>query len=222
MKFNKNWTKEDNDILRNMIKENKSVDDIRNFFGNDKLFYHPTKKYYHSNSSVLPRFNRIEDFNGFINEIKYDSLKTDFVKDFSDSENFLNEFDYKYTFQTNNGNRYIVDFIYLRDTIGIYKNRNIYNVSFTIENQRNKTEYEKETNLNEQHELIKRIIYIFKDFHNYYSNDSIYLIGETVNIKKINWYRDIIRNSFKNVIETEDISSFTNGLKAYYFEVVEI
>ena len=78
MEFNKNWTKEDNDKLRAFIKEGKNPDEIRNFFGNDKLFYHPTKKYFQSNKSAsIPVFkNKIQDFSGFINEIKYEELKT--------------------------------------------------------------------------------------------------------------------------------------------------
>jgi hypothetical protein len=57
MEFNKNWTKEDNDLMRSFIKEGKSVSDIVEYFGNDKLFYHPNKKHYHSNYSCLPNFN---------------------------------------------------------------------------------------------------------------------------------------------------------------------
>jgi hypothetical protein len=33
MNFNKIWTKDRNDQLRQMIKEGKSVDDIRDYFG---------------------------------------------------------------------------------------------------------------------------------------------------------------------------------------------
>lgn len=77
MEFNINWSREDNDKLRQMIKEGKSPDFIRNYFGNDKLFYHPSKKYYYSGKySALPKFkNKINDFTRFANEIKYEELK---------------------------------------------------------------------------------------------------------------------------------------------------
>ena len=95
MDFNVNWTKEDNSKLLELIKENKSPEFIRSYFGNDKLFYHPSKKYYQSNkTAVLPSFKeKIKDFTGFINEIKYESLKTDFTFDFSKSEYFKDKLD---------------------------------------------------------------------------------------------------------------------------------
>ena len=225
MKFNINWTKEDNDQMRKMISEGKSEADIREFFGNDKLFYHPTKKYYKSGKSgTLPNFkNKIKDFGGYITEIKYTELKTDFVKNVEKSKYFVDQFNYNYTFQTNSGNRYVVDFIYLNDTIGIFKYKNLYNISFTIEDQRNFSDYvdyEKITKKDENNELIKRIIYIFKDFYTNYGKNCIFLIGESEDIRKMNWYRNLIKDSFDNVIEIKDVSSFTNGLPAYYFEII--
>jgi hypothetical protein len=225
MEFNKNWTKSDNDKLRQLTKEGKDSEYIREYFGNDKLFYHPNKKYYHSNrSSVLPNFRtKIDDFTGFINEIKYQSLKTDFIYDFEKSKHFENQFNYIYKFRTNSGNEYAVDFIYLCDEIGKYKGRDIYNISFTLAENRNfdnYVDYEKQTTLNESHEIIKRLIFIFNDFNKRFGKGCIYLIGETEDKRKINWYRDLIKNSFDNIIETVDVSSFTNGLQAYYFEII--
>jgi len=226
MDFNVNWTKDDNDELRTMIKEHKSFDDINNYFGNDKLFYHPNKKYYKSGKSgSIPIFrNKIDDFSGFINEIKYEELKTDFQVDFEKSEHFENKFNYIYKFQTNNGNRYVVDFVYLKDVIGVYKNVDIYNVSFTLEKYRNmdsSDDYEKLSFLKEQHEIIKRVIFIFRNFDEKFGNDCVYLIGETEDKRKINWYRDLIKSSFDDVEETEDVSSFTNGMKAFYYKIIK-
>lgn len=223
MKFNKNWTKEDNKKLLNLIKEGKSVDYINDYFGNDKLFYHPSKKYYISNKSApVPIFKKkIDDFSGFINEIKYNELKTDFIVDFEKSEHFSDEFNYIYKFKTNSGNKYVVDFVYLQDSIGPYANCNIYNISFTLETNRdlsNYKDYEKTTLLNEEHEIIKRIIFIFKDFDNRFGNNCIYMIGETEDKRKITWYRTLIKDSFEGIKETIGDSSFTNGLNAFYFE----
>jgi hypothetical protein len=211
MEFNINWSKEDNDKLREMIKNKFTVEQIRDHFGNDKLFYHPDKKYYHSGKSgVLPNFKNVKKFDNYI---------TGWTKSYI----FEDRFDYIFKFQTNSGNRYVVDFIYLKDSIGIYKDKDIYNVSFTLEENRNiedYKDYEKQSYLNEQHEIIKRIIFIFKFFHKKYNNCNVYLLGETENLKKINWYRNLIKDTFPNVKETKDVSSFTNGLPAYYFEVL--
>lgn len=225
MEFNKNWSKEDNDRLRNFIKEGKSIDIIREYFGNDKLFYNQNKKYYQSGkSAALPKFrDKIEDFTGFINEIKYEELKTDFTTDFEKSNKFKEEFNYIYKFQTNSGNRYVVDFIYLLDDIGPYPNKSIYNISFTLEENRNLSDYmdyEKQTNLDEGHEIVKRLIFIFKNFNQRFGNDCIYMLGETEDKRKINWYRQSIKDSFGNVKETFGVSSFANGLKSYYFELI--
>lgn len=222
MNFNINWTKDDNDMLRSLIRIGKDDLFIREYFGNDKLFYHPNKKYYLSNrTSSKPIFKKkIEDFSGFINEIKYEQLKTDFIFDFEKSSNFKDKFNYIYRFQTEKGTRYIVDLIYLNDIIGPFSNRDIYNISFTIEHNRNNN-YEGQTFLNEGHEIIKRLIFIFRDFDNRFSNNSIYLIGETIDKRKINWYRKLIEDSFSNIVETKGISSFTNGLDGYYFEIIK-
>lgn len=224
MEFNKYWTQGDNNQLRILIKEGKSSDFIRNYFGNDKLFYHPSKKYYLSGkSAAIPNFrNKVSDFTGFINEIKYEELKTDFIVDFEKSTHFNNEFNYIYKFQTNSGNRYIVDFIYLKDTIGPYNGKDIYNISFTLEKNRNLSNhnsYEKATELNEGHEIIKRVIYILRSFNEKYGKNCIYLVGETEDKRKINWYSVLIKDTFTNVKETIGISSFTNGLDGYYYEV---
>jgi hypothetical protein len=225
MDFNKNWTKEDNDILRSFIKEGKSPEFIRGYFTNEKLFYHPSKKYHQSGkSSAIPTFkNKIEDFTGFVNEIKYEELKTDFTVDFEKSNQFADRFNYIYKFQTNSGNKYSADFIYLKDSIGPYVQMDIYNISFTIEKNRNMSnykDYEKETGLNEGHEIIKRLIFIFRNFNHRFGSGCIYILGETEDRRKINWYSRLIKDSFDNIKETIGASSFTNGLNAYYFEIV--
>lgn len=223
MVFNKFWTKEDNFLYRKLIKEGKDDNYIKDYFSMDKLFYHPTKKYTKGKSASIPTFKiKINDFSGFINEIKYTELKTDFIIDWEKSKIFTDEFNYNYIFQTNSGNKYIIEFIYIKDTIGPFPNKNIYNISFTLLTNRNLDnyiEYEQKTYLNEQHELMKRIIFIFNDFNNRFGNNCIYLLGETEDIKKINWYRNLIKNSFDNITEMEGVSSFTNGLSAYYFKI---
>jgi len=162
MEFNKYWTIDDNYKLRNFIKENKNDNYIKDYFGIDKLFYHPNKLYTKGKSASIPTFktkiNDFNDFNGFINEIRYSELKTDFIIDWEKSKIFNDEFNYNYKFQTNSGNQYIIDFIYLKDTIGTFPNQNIYNISFTLLtniNLDNYIEYEQKTHLNEQHELMK-------------------------------------------------------------------
>ena len=37
MEFNEHWSKKDNDLMRQMLKDKKSVHEIIDFFGQDKV-----------------------------------------------------------------------------------------------------------------------------------------------------------------------------------------
>jgi hypothetical protein len=80
--------------------------------------------------------------------------------------------------------------------------------------------YEEETNKGEFFELMNRISYILININNFVRIDIpnlVYMIGETDNLQKINAYRDIIKNTFKNIKETKGYSSFNLGKPAYYY-----
>lgn len=62
-------------------------------------------------------------------------------------------------------------------------------------------------------------MFIIGDFHIRFKINAVYLIGGTTDERKINWYSDIVKNSFKNIQEFEGMVSFTNGLPAYYYEI---
>ena len=58
MEFNEHWTKKDNDLMRQMIKEHKSRKEIIKFFGEEKVSHHPKKKFAVEHS--LPNFDIIK------------------------------------------------------------------------------------------------------------------------------------------------------------------
>ena len=76
MDLNRNWTKQDNDKMRELIKEGKDSDFIRNYFSNDKLIYHPNKKYYIApKSSILPNFKNKISQSEVVNIMKNSGVK---------------------------------------------------------------------------------------------------------------------------------------------------
>ena len=207
------WTKEDNTQLRKLISEGKTPSEIIEIMGYDKLRENPKKKY-------------VSNYNEFIlNEIFAKPKQTDFVIGREKSKYFNDKMNYYSTFKTSSGQEYVVDFVYVQEKDGRFKNDNIFNLSFTTKENRDLTDYKKyedETNKKELIELTKRLIYVVIesiDTIKLKYKNVIILIGETENPQKIYFYRNIINNSFPNIEEIEDISSYTNGLKAYYYKI---
>jgi len=62
------------------------------------------------------------------------------------------------------------------------------------------------------------VIFIFKHFDSKFGKGCVYLIGETEDKRKINWYRQLIKDSLDGIKEIIGVSSFSNGLNAYYFK----
>lgn len=61
----------------------------------------------------------------------------------------------------------------------------------------------KETNLNDVYKIFRKISWLIFDVHKKYIPEYKLSLVETTNYKKIKFYRDIIKNSFENVIEDE-------------------
>jgi len=203
------WTKEDNKKLRKLIKEGKPPNEIRNIIGVDKLEEHPNKKFLSSFSEFI------------LNEIKMQSKETILNFQPKPSIYYPNEWNFLTYFETDSGQRYFVDFVYVKESKNQFKNDNVFNLSFTTEEQHNNSDiYEDDTHKNEHIEVMKRLIFVIIESLKYiktkYSNP-ILLIGETKNPQKIKFYRNIIKDSILNVKEIEDISEFTNGFKAFYY-----
>lgn len=228
MIFNDIWTKELNDELRQMNKDGKSVDEIRERFG--KLLEHNPKKKYCCYDKLL-RFDK------FVNEIYVNPRYTRYLIGKKLSVSYNNEYDYFLSFRTNKEEYYLILFYY------IDKGIKSYNLLFTTTNQYNEYEdkmqdiikskkhgeiftendmsvlskiLERETKLNEPLEIMNSISYILFDFCPRENIKSL-SIGDTNRKEKINMYRDIIKNSFPNIIET--ISVDEKGKDIYYYSI---
>lgn len=207
MQFNKNWTKEDNDVLRQMNIDKKSEKEIIEFFGKEKLLYHPKKKF-HKSKSIHTRFNN------FINEIKIEPKLTEFTYKNLASLNYPTKKDIFVNFSINNHD-YVIILFYLYEN-----NIKSYELLFTTKEQY--AEYEKTMNdilnlpgnhfTDNEHEILKEIlekktkydelydllqsisyilIELYNDLKEIHGN-IIFSITET----KIKLYKNIIKDSF--------------------------
>jgi len=178
----------------------------------------------------MRKLKHIENYDNFIlNEIKAIPLYTESKLIEKPSLAYKNEKNFEFHFETTTKNKYVLDFICIYDNISPFPNRRMFNISFTKLNQHdinNPIKYERETNDNEHIELFKRLLYVFDDAYNntlkQFSN--IFIIGETKNIKKINFYRNVIGDSTKhmglNYKEYYGDSSINLGKKVYYYEII--
>jgi hypothetical protein len=230
MKFNEHWTKEDNDLMRQMRKEGKSTDDIINFFGKDKVKCHPSGKFNYG--GVLP-------YKLFLNELK---IRPDEVSyHINQRKSYLSDkmFDYMLSFSVNKIDYMLVLYYYMDSGIESY------NILFTTEKQFhqyqeeinkiiNKGDYklpdeeeirikkilEKETNYNDLIQIMKKLSFVLFSFSPtilYRYPDMLFSISDTTHPIKIKLYRNIIKDSFKNVKEI--ISTDEQGKPIYYYKI---
>jgi hypothetical protein len=229
MIFNEVWTKEKNDMLRQMIREKKSVDEIKKYFGSD-LDYHPTKKY--DNSKILP-------FRKFLNEIVFNPKYTHYGHKFEKSIFLSDKEDIIIDFKSDKECYNLILFYFIDK--GIHS----YNIVFTLQKQYEKyskeleniiknkkygetltdSEHkylsdilEQETQLNEPIQIMNKLSFILFDIYPKLNN-TLLSIGETKRKIKIDFYRDVIKSSFKNVEEIKDVDSSNQII--YYYKIIK-
>lgn len=228
MEFNEIWTKEKNDQLRQFNREHKSSDFIREFFGED--LKHDPKKRYCSSGKILP-------FVSFVNEIKICPEQVEYTKT-KEKSVYPNKIDHIYKFKTNNGNDYVLILYYI-------ENFNVpsYEIAFTSKKYYDKyialkkeildtkgiidkndnillsKIFEDKTKNNELYLLFKNICYILLEEYPlfYFIYKLPFSITETDNIIKIDLYRSILRDSFKDFTEDDTDSEMKPGKKIYYY-----
>jgi len=200
MIFTENWTKEDNKIYRNLIKEGK---DPCEYMSMDKLKFHPTGKY-------------IYNFSEYLREMR--SLKeTDYTIEKTKRGNFVN---YTCKFKSDSGNNYVMLFNADIDELSPFPNNIIYHLSFTLENNLSQNDeiFGKSTGLNEPIYIFGRLMYILKEMNTYIKSlngYSIYVISSDNQRMKI--YDNLIGNTL-GMTKIEGKSSRYNNHKVFYYE----
>jgi hypothetical protein len=206
MKFTEDWTKEDNDKYRQLIKEKKSISEIISIFGIDKLRKNSKGKF-------------ISNFSDFLlKEIKFSAKNVIYSLEFQKSLLDNTKTNYVAHFKSDKNNEYIVDFIYIKDNIGPYTNEDCYNISFTILDQHDISDediYERETGEDEVLNILPMILFIIDDICKVFKI-KILIVGLTKSDVKNQLYLDMIKSMNKKYIL--GASSINNGNDVYYIE----
>lgn len=174
-------------------------------------------------------------FNDYINEIKVNPESTDYNFTKQPSSYIKGASDYIISFYVND-NPYIISLMYF--SIG---NLVTYNIIFTTRDQWNEYESKlrfiirtygeistenydileeiisRKTDKNELFKLFKNISWILFDFYFNNLNNTILSIGDTKDPIKINFYRNIIKDSFDNI--KEDIIYDSNESKYFIYTI---
>jgi hypothetical protein len=212
------WTKEKNIEYWNLKREGYTFEMLKEHFGDDIY----DSEYYNKNASSLPY---ILKFDNFLNEIKLTPESVDYSFTKQPSKFFRGESDYIISFFSNNI-PYIICLLYFP-----INNKETFNIIFTTRNQWNDYEFNilnllrkgqlteddfeklnniigKETGFDDIFPIFRKISWILFDFYNTNIKGSLLSLGETTNPKKIKIYKNIIKDSFPNVVEnTENIEN---------------
>lgn len=206
MDYNEIWTREKFLEYRKLKRSGYTDSMLIEHFGEDIWESGIYNKNY-SKYSFLKKFN----------EIKINPIKSPYIY-YNRSNDFIeNKVDHICEFISNEI-PYVIIFIYLE-----INNIETYNIIFTTKEQYekylNKIEHfrlSQQFDINELKDILeeqidsknifslfKRLSYIIFDYYNNHIKDTKLSIGDTIDKKKINFYRDIIKNSFENIKEDE-------------------
>ena len=220
--YNERWTREEFIEYRKLKKSGYTDKMLKEHFGED-IYY---SNMYNKNGASLPV---ILKFGKFINEIKITPEKVDYSYIKQPSIFIKSKYDYIISFFSNSI-PYTISIVYFP-----VNNKETFNVIFTTRNQWNDYEYNlieflkkgnltddefkilediisNETKLNDLFPIFRKISWILLDFYENKIKGEFLSIGDTENKKKINLYRNIIKDSFTNVLEIEDYV----GIHKYY------
>lgn len=205
-KYNEIWTREKFLEYRKLKRTGYTDKMLIEHFGEDIW----ESGLYNKNSyTFLKKFN----------EIKINPIKSPYIYYNRGNDFIENKVDHICEFISNEI-PYVIIFLYLE-----INNIETYNIIFTTKEQYekylNKIEYfrtiqqfdidelkdileEKIDSIN-IFSLFKRLSYIIFDYYNNHLKDIKLSIGDTNDKKKINFYRDIIKNSFENIKEEIEV-----------------
>jgi hypothetical protein len=233
MNFNNKWTKGVNNRYRQMIKEGYPMIYIREKL--DHLMkYHPEGKF-NSGGGIFP----FRKFWGILNEIKFNPNYIYFRFYEEESLWYKDKYDIICEFKINDID-YVLLLEYLVDNNDFFDNEVVYNIFFSTKKQYEMFIYnvkglnnikdkgdeldkfrdmvEKETNYGDIIKIFNAISYILLKIINRLDNP-IYMISNTDNPKKINFYIKSIEDSFKDKYELFVGKSSLNNKQSYYFKI---
>lgn len=223
-KYNNHWTREKHIEYRKLKRNGYDQNMLIEHFGED--IYHSGM--YNKNTSIMPWLE-------FITEISINPEYTDYsvLEEYSDI--YLGKNDYIIIFEDNQIEYVICLFYYVLENIETYnillttkkqweeykaKINKIRHKGYITDEERNELVniVEKETGFNKLYSIMRKVSYILFDMIKNKLGHTIISLGETRNLVKINLYRNIIKNSFKNVVELKDMFDIV-GNKYFIYEI---
>lgn len=227
--YNEKWTREKFIEYRRLKRSGYTDKMLKEHFGED-IYY---SDMYNKNAHIIPYDYFTKYFENKLNEIKINPEKTEYDITPVYSSLDTNKMDYILTFLSGDV-LYTICIMYYK-----IHNDDTYNIIFTTTDQWNQYRQEffnlskkgsinkdewrllndiisRETGFNDLFPIFRKISWILLDFYDKHIKDEILSIGDTENKKKINLYRNIIKDSFGNIIETE--TTF-NGNKYYLYKI---
>jgi hypothetical protein len=146
-------------------------------------------------------------------EVEYDRVDTNSIY-------YAGKVDTVYYFKSKSGNEYRLDLIVYYDDAEQYLiGEELISVSFSLANQEateeNEDNYEKKTNLHEAIDIYRCVAYLIGE----YDRDVIYSIGETLDDKKDNTYREAAKRLFPDYyLKYGKTKAFPPKTHALYFK----
>jgi hypothetical protein len=224
--YNEIWTEQKFIEYRKLKRSGYTDRMLIEHFGDD-IYYSGMYNKYGSSLPVILKFGK------FLNEIKVtpNSTNYSFVK--QPSKFIEGESDYIISFFSNN-----IPYIICLSFFPI-NNKKTYNIIFTTRDQWNDYEYNlmnfltkgnltddefkilndiisKETKLNDLFPILKKVSWVLLDFYQKNIKGELLSIGDIDNKKKINLYKNVIKDSFKNIHENKD---YIFKYKYYIYEI---
>lgn len=227
--YNDKWTREKFLEYRKLKRNGYTHEMLIEHFGDD-IYY---SGMYNKDAHIIPYDYFIKCVENKLNEIRINPEYVDYSA-MPNLSNFIKgKTDYIISFESNDIPYVICLMFFPINEIDTY------NIVFTTRDQWNEYEFKlryllkkgylnkdefyildkiisKETNLNDLFPIFKKLSWILLDFYNNHLNGKLLSIGDTENKKKIKLYRNIIKDSFNNIIETEEIF---NGNKYYIYKI---
>jgi hypothetical protein len=227
--YNERWTREKFIEYRRLKRGGYTDKMLKEHFGED-IYY---SGIYNKNAHIIPYDYFTKYFENKLNEIKVNPEQTDYDITPAYSSLYSNKMDYILTFVSGDV-LYTICLMYYK-----IHNDDTYNVIFTTTDQWNQYRQEffnlskkgsvgkdewqllndiisRETGFNDLFPIFRKISWILLDFYDKHIKGEILSIGDTENKKKIKLYRNIIKDSFSNIVETE--TTF-NGNKYYLYKI---
>jgi len=167
----------------------------------------------YSGDSLPDGINLNEIFDSKINQLNY--------KEESYDNNYPNEKNWVYYFDSKNGNHYRLDMVILKEDNNSLEDIRLHNktfisISFSLADA-NIENYDDETSFNEIYDLMSRIKYLIDIHKSKITDNYVFMFGQPERDEKFNLYKYFIKICFPNYILIKDITTHFSKTNIGYY-----